>query len=332
MAIKIARREFIFALGGLVVTCPLAARAQQPERMRRICILMGLDANNVAGRSEAAALKRGLQELGWTAGRNLEVKYSWSATEFDLIQSAAKELVGLQCEVIVARGAPVVSALLKETHTIPIVFTVVADPIGRGFVQSTARPGGNVTGFPGFEFAMAGKWLQLLKEITPQVRRIAYMYNQTTIPPQFLHWVETTAPSISVQVVAAPVHDPAEIVAAIAALARESEGGLVVLPDIYLVANSAQIADLAAKYSIPAIYPSRTFVIDGGLMSYGPNTPDLFYRAAGYVDRILKGEKPADLPIQEPTKYELVINLKVAKSLGLTVPPSLLATADEVME
>jgi putative tryptophan/tyrosine transport system substrate-binding protein len=189
-----------------------------------------------------------------------------------------------------------------------------------------------VTGFPGFEFAMAGKWLQLLKEIAPQVRRIAYMYNQTTIPPQFLRWVETTAPSISVQVVATPVHDPAEIAAAIAALAREPGGGLVILPDIYLVANSARIAALAAKYSIPAIYPSRTFGMDGGPISYGPDTPDLFYRAAGYVDRILKGEKPRDLPIQEPTKYELVIDLKVAKALGLTVPPSLLATADEVIE
>jgi putative tryptophan/tyrosine transport system substrate-binding protein len=325
------RRDFIQGIA-ISSAWPLAARAQQPERLRRICVLMGLGANNVAGQSEAAALKRGLQELGWTEGHNLEVKYSWSPTEFDLIQSTAKELVGLQCEVIVARGAPVVSALLKDTHTIPIVFTVVADPIGRGFVRSTARPGGNVTGFPGFEFAMAGKWLQLLKEIAPQVRRIAYMYNQTTIPPQFLRWVETTAPSISVRVVAAPVHDAAEIAAAIAALARESGQGLLVLPDIYLVANSEQISALAAKYSIPAIYPSRTFVMDGGLMSYGPDTPDLFYRAAGYVDRILKGEKPSDLPIQEPTKYELIIDLKAAKAIGLTVPPALLATADEVIE
>jgi putative tryptophan/tyrosine transport system substrate-binding protein len=303
------RRDFIQGIA-ISSAWPLAARAQQPERLRRICVLMGLGANNVAGQSEAAALKRGLQELGWTEGHNLEVKYSWSPTEFDLV----------------------VSALLKDTHTIPIVFTVVADPIGRGFVRSTARPGGNVTGFPGFEFAMAGKWLQLLKEIAPQVRRIAYMYNQTTIPPQFLRWVETTAPSISVRVVAAPVHDAAEIAAAIAALARESGQGLLVLPDIYLVANSAQISALAAKYSIPAIYPSRTFVMDGGLMSYGPDTPDLFYRAAGYVDRILKGEKPSDLPIQEPTKYELIIDLKAAKAIGLTVPPALLATADEVIE
>ena len=189
-----------------------------------------------------------------------------------------------------------------------------------------------MTGFPGFEFAMAGKWMQLLGEIAPQVRRIAFMYNPTTIPPQFLRWVETTAPSISVRAVAAPAHDPAEIVAAIATLAREREGGLMVLPDIYLVANSAQISALAAKYSIPAIYPSRTFVMDGGLISYGPDTPDLFYRAAGYVDRILRGEKPADLPIQEPTKYEWVIDLKAAKALGLTVPPSLLATADKVIE
>ena len=329
MAIGIGRRHFIFGLVS-AAAWPLAARAQQLERMRKICVFMGLEADNAAGQSEAAALQRGLQDLGWTEGRNLQVKYSWSAP--DLIQSEAKKLVGLQCEVIVARGAPVVAALLKETHTIPIVFTVVADPVGRGFVQSTARPGGNVTGFPGFEFAMTGKWMQLLKDIAPQVRRIAFMYNPATIPPQFLRWVETAASSISVQVVAASVHDPAEIDAAIAALAREPGGGLMVLPDIYLVDKSAQITGLAAKYNIPAVYPSRSFVNTGGLMSYGPYVPDQFYRAAGYVDRILKGEKPADLPVQEPTKFELVINLKAAKALGLAVPPTLLATADDVIE
>ena len=330
MKIDIGRRKFLAALGGTTVAWPLAARAQQPERIRRICVLMGLEANNAEGQAEVAALRRGLQELGWTEGHNLEIKYGWSPTTLERIQSAAKEFVGLQCEVIVARGAPVVAALLKETHTIPIVFTVVADPIGRGFVQSTARPGGNVTGFPGFEFAMTGKWMQLLKEIAPEVRRIAFMYNPTTIPPQFLRWVETTAPTISVQVVAAPVHDLAEIDAVIAALAREPGGGLMILPDIYLVDKGAQITALAAKYSVPAIYTSRSFA--GGLMSYGPYVPDQFYRAASYVDRILKGEKPGDLPVQEPTKFELVINLKAAKALGLTVPPTLLATADKVIE
>ncbi len=325
------RRDFVALIGG-AASWPLTLRAQQSEPIRRIGVLMGLGANNAGAQSEAAALKRGLQELGWTEGRNLESKYSWSPADVDHIQSAAKELVGLQCEVIVARGAPVVSALLKETHTIPIVFTVVADPIGRGFVQSTARPGGNVTGFPGFEFAMTGKWMQLLKEIAPEVRRIAFMYNPTTIPPQFLRSVETAAPSVAVQVVAAPVRDPAEIAAAMAALAREPGAGLMPLPDIFLVDNRVQIIALAAKYRVPASYPSRLWTSNDGLMSYGPDTPDLFYRAASYVDRILKGDRPADLPVQEPTKYELVINLKTAKTLGLTVPPSLLSIADEVIE
>jgi putative tryptophan/tyrosine transport system substrate-binding protein len=326
------RREFITLLGSAAVAWPIAARAQQPERMRRIGVLMGLGANDPGGQSEVSALKRGLQERGWTETRNLEIKYSWSGGAPDRIQSSAKELVGLQCEVIVARSTPVVAALLKETHTIPIVFTVVVDPVGSGFVHSFARPGGNVTGFQNYEFTMVGKWVQMLKEIAPQVRRVAFVYNPTTTPPGFLRSLETVAPSISMQLVAAPVHDPAEINAALAALAREPGGGLMVLPDIFMVANRAQVIELAAQHGLPTVYPSDLWTKNDGLMSYGPDTPDLFYRVASYVDRILKGEKAADLPVQAPTKYELAINLKTAKALGLIIPPSLLSRADEVIE
>ena len=318
--------------GGAAAGWPLVARAQQPDRMRRIGVLMGLGANDTESQSDVAALKQGLQELGWTEARNLEIKYSWSGGAPDRIQSSAKELVRLQCEVIVARSTPVVAALLKETHTIPIVFAVVVDPIGSGFVQSFARPGGNVTGFQNYEFTMVGKWVQMLKEIAPQVQRVAFVYNPTTTPSGFLRSLETLAPSISVQLVAAPVHDPAEIHAALAALAHEPGGGFLVLPDIFMIANRAQVIELAAQHRLPAIYASNLWTTSHGLMSYGPDTSNLFYRAASYVDRILKGEKPADLPVQAPIKYELVINLKTAKALGLTVPPMLLARADEVIE
>jgi putative ABC transport system substrate-binding protein len=332
MAIVFGRRKFISALGGAAVALPFSARAQQADRLRRIGVLMGIGANDPGGQLEAAALKRGLQELGWTEAHNLEIKYSWSGGELDLIQSSAKELVGLQCEVIVARGTPVVAALLKETHTIPIVFTVVVDPVGSGFVHSFAQPGGDVTGLQNFEFTMVGKWVQLLKEIAPQVRRVAFVYNPTTTPSGFLRSLETVAPSISVQLVAAPVHDPAEIDATLAALAREPGGGFFMLPDIFMISYRAQIIGLAAQHGLPAVYTSGLWTKNQGLMSYGPDTPDLFYRAARYVDRILKGEKPADMPVQAPTKYELAINLKTAKALGLDVPATLLARADEVIE
>ena len=326
------RRECITLLGGATLAWPLAAHAQQPQRVQRIGVLMGLEASDPGGQSEAAALKRGLQELGWTEARNLEIKYSWSGSEPDRIQSSAKELVGRQCDVIVARGTPVVAALLRETHTIPIVFTVVVDPVGSGFVHSFAQPGGNVTGFQNYEFTMVGKWVQLLKEIAPQVRRVAFVHNPTTTPPGFLRSLEAVTPSMSVQLVAAPVHDSAEIDAALAALAREPGGSFLLLPDIFLISYRAQIIGLAAHHGLPAVYTSGLWTKNHGLMSYGPDTPDLFYRAARYVDRILKGEKPADMPVQAPTKYELVINLKTAKALGLDVPATLLARADEVIE
>jgi len=221
---------------------------------------------------------------------------------------------------------------LKETHTIPIVFVVVVDPVGSGFVQSFARPGGNVTGFQNYEFTMVGKWPQLLREIAPQVQKIGFIYNPTTIPLGFLRNLETITPSFSVQTVQVTVHDPAEIEPSIAALARESGAGLVVLPDIFTTGHRAQIIASTANHALPAVYTSDLWAKSGGLISYGPDTPDLFYRAASYVDRILKGEKPADLPVQAPTKYELIVNLKTAKALGLSVPTGLLNAADEVIE
>ena len=326
------RRDFIKSIVYAATAWPLRAHAQQTGQMRRIGVLTGLDPDAAGGQTEAAALKRGLQERGWIEGRNLELKFGWSSAAPGRIQSSAKELVGSQCDVIVARSTPGVAALLKETHTIPIVFVVVVDPVGSGFVQSFARPGGNVTGFQNYEFTMVGKWPQLLREIAPQVQKIGFIYNPTTIPLGFLRNLETITPSFSVQTVQVTVHDPAEIEPSIAALARESGAGLVVLPDIFTTGHRAQIIASTANHALPAVYTSDLWAKSGGLISYGPDTPDLFYRAASYVDRILKGEKPADLPVQAPTKYELIINLKTAKALGLSVPTGLLNAADEVIE
>jgi putative tryptophan/tyrosine transport system substrate-binding protein len=324
----VKRREFITLLGGVSAAWPFAARAQA-ELNRRIGVLMALDANDPQGQSEVKALRQGFQELGWIEGRNLQLEFSWSGSEPDRIQVAAKELVGLPCEVIFARSTPVVAALLKETRTIPIVFAYVVDPVGSGFVQSFALPGGNVTGFQTYEFTIAGKWLQMLVEVAPSVRRVGLVYNPATAPPGFLRALETPAPSTSVQLVHAPVHNSAEIDAAIAGLAREPGGGLMMMPDTFNDANHAQFIALAAKHGLPAVYPHR---FDDGLICYGPDLPDVLRRAASYVDRILRGEKPGDLPVQAPTKYELVINLKTAKALGLTIPPHLLAIADEVLQ
>jgi len=326
------RRDFIKVIAGSAMTWPLAASAQHTEQLRLIGALMSLDAHDAAGQAEMAALKRGLQEGGWIEGRNLAIKYAWPGSAPDLIQSSAKELVEWKCEVIVARTTPVTAALLKQTRTIPIVFTVVTDPIGSGFVQNFARPGGNVTGFQNFEFTMVGKWAQILQETVPRIRRIAFIYNPTTTPSGFLRSLEVSPPSSSVPLIRMPVHDPAEIDAGIAALAREPGSGLAALPDTFLVEHRTQIIALAAKYGLPAIYTSGLYARNDGLISYGPDITDLFYRAANYVDRILKGEKPADLPVQAPTKYELIINLKTAKRLGLDVPAAILARADEVIE
>jgi putative tryptophan/tyrosine transport system substrate-binding protein len=322
------RREFITLVGGMAAAWPLAAQAQA-ERVRRIGVLMALDANDPEGQSEVDGLKRGLRDLGWIEGRNLQIEYSWPGGEPTEIQAAAKNLVGLQCDVIVARSTPVVAALMRETRTIPVVFGWVVDPVGSGFVESFPHPGGNVTGFQNLEFSMVGKWIELLTKIAPSVQRVVYIYNLATVPSGFLRALEKLAPSIPVQLVAAPVHNAGEIDAAVAEFAREPGGGLLMIPDIFNEVNQTQIITLAAKHNLPAVYPRR---FKNGLISYGPDLPNLFTRAASYVDRILRGEKPAELPVQAPTKYELIVNLGTAQMLGIQVPQSLLVAADEVVD
>jgi putative tryptophan/tyrosine transport system substrate-binding protein len=320
------RREFIALLAG-TAAWPLGANAQS-ERVRRIGLL-GLDASDPIGQLEIKALKQGLQKLGWVEGRNVQIEYRLPGGDLDRMQVAAKELVGLQCEVIVARSTPVMAALVKETRTIPIVFSYVVDPIGSGFIQSFPRPGGNVTGFQTYEFSIVGKWMDLLRQIAPSVRRITYIFNPATAPPGFVHEFGTFARSAPTPMAPAPVHNSVEIDAAITELAGEPGGGLIMVPDVFNDANHEQIITLVAQRRLPAIYPHR---FDDALITYGPDLPDLFGRAASYVDRILRGEKPADLPVQAPTKYELVINLKTAKALGIEVPNSIQLLADEVIE
>ena len=328
------RRKFITLLG-IAAAWPLAARAQQLNQTRRIGALMGPAENDPEAQSEITAFRRALQDLGWTGDRNVRIAYRWAAGDSDRMRTFAKELVALQPDVILAANTPVVAALLRETRTIPIVFVRVADPIGDGFVPNLARPSGNVTGFAFFEPSLLTKWLGLLKEITPRITRVTAMFNPATAPSGGLHFLrlaEAAAPSLAVELDAGPVHDVAEIERVVAAVAREPNGGLINLPDVFLNVHRELIIELTTRYRVPAIYQYRYFVTGGGLISYGPDVIDQYVRAASYVDRILKGEKPADLPVQAPTKYELVINLKTAKALGLDVPPMLLGRADEVIE
>jgi putative tryptophan/tyrosine transport system substrate-binding protein len=322
------RRDFITIVSAAVATGLFAARAQA-ERVRRIGVLMGMDARDPVGQSEVGALKQGLQELGWVEGGNLQIEQYWPGGQLDRIQASATELVGLKCEVIVARSTPAVAALLRETRGIPIVFTYVFDPMGSGFVQNFARPGGNVTGFQTFEPTIVGKWLQILLEVAPSLRRIGFVYNPNTAPPGLLHAFETFTPSAPVRLVAAPVQGSAEIDDAFAELARQPGAGLMIVADTFTDANHAQITALAAKFGLRAIYAHR---FDDALITYGPDLTDLLRRAASYVDRILRGEKPGELPVQAPSKYELIINLKTAKALGLDVPAHLQQLADEVIE
>jgi ABC-type uncharacterized transport system substrate-binding protein len=331
---QVKRREFITLIGG-AAAWPLAARAQQSNQTRRIGVLMGPAESDPEGQSEITAFRRGLQNLGWTGGRDVRIAYRWAGGDTDRMQTFAKELMALQPDVILAATSPVVAALLRESSTVPIVFVRVADPIDSGFVSNLARPGGNVTGFAFFEPSLLTKWLGLLKEIAPGIAGVTAMFNPATAPGGGLHFLrlaEAAAPSIAVELKAGPVHDVAEIERVIAALAQAPAGGLMPLPDIFLNVHRELIIELSTRYRVPTIYQYRYFATGGGLVSYGPDVVDQYVRAASYVDRILKGEKPADLPVQAPTKYELVINLKTAKALGLEVPPTLLARADEVIE
>jgi ABC-type uncharacterized transport system substrate-binding protein len=326
------RREFITLLGG-AAAFPLAARAQQPERMRRIGVLMSLAEDDPEEQVRYAAFVDGLQQLGWTDGRNVRIDPRWAAGDADRSRKYAAELVALAPDVILVSGGSVATALVQATRTVPIVFTQTPDPVGAGFVASLAHPGGNATGFANFEYGMGAKWLELLKVIAPRVTRAAVLRDAAL--PQGIGMfgaVQSMAPSLGVEVSPVNVRDTGEIEREVAAFARGSNGGLIVTGSGFAIIHRELIVTLAARYKLPAVYALRVFVTAGGLISYGADAIDPHRRAAAYVDRILKGEKPADLPVQTPTKFELAINLKTAKALGLTVPPSLLATVNEVIE
>jgi putative ABC transport system substrate-binding protein len=326
------RRDFITLLG-TAVAWPVAARAQQREQMRRIGVLMNLGSDDAEGQARNAAFLQGLQELGWTVGRNVRIEYRWGAGDAELFRRHASELVALAPDVILASGGAVLPSLLQATRTVPIVFTGTPDPVGAGFVESLARPGGNATGFTPWEYGIGAKWLELLKEIAPGTTRAAVV-RDPAIATGVGMWgaIQTAAPSLGVELRPLGVRDAGEIERAITAFAGSPNGGLIVTGSTLASVHRDLITMLAARHRLPAIYFFRYFVTGGGLISYGADSIDPYRRAAGYVDRILKGEKPADLPVQAPTKYELVINLKTARALGLEVPPTLLARADEVIE
>jgi putative ABC transport system substrate-binding protein len=322
-------------LGGAVAAWPLVARAQQTERMRRIGVLMGYPESDPVAQAFVAAFRDGLQKFGWTAGRNTRIDTRWAEpADAVTMQRFAKELVAQQPDVILSSTTPTTAALLQETRTIPIIFAIVGDPIGSGFVASFSRPGGNVTGFVVAEPTMAGKWLELLKEIAPRIARVAMLFNPATasFAEIWLNPFKTAAPSFTVEAIAAPVRETSELESVVAAQAREPNSGLIVMPDSFTTAHRVQITSLAARYRLPAVYPYRFFAALGGLLSYGIDLTDNFPRAAAYADRILKGEKASELPVQAPIRYVLTINLKTARALGLEVPPTLLARADEVIE
>jgi ABC-type uncharacterized transport system substrate-binding protein len=328
------RREFITLIGGAAVAWPLAARAQQREQMRRIGVLMNLGSDDAEGQARNAAFLQGLQELGWTVGRNVRIEYRWGAGDAELFRRYASELVALAPDVILAVGAAVVPSLLQATRTVPIVFTGTPDPVGAGFVESLARPGGNVTGFtPFLEFGISAKWLELLKEIAPHVTRAAVIRDPAIAAGVGqLGAIQSVAPSLGMELRPLGVRDAGEIERTITAFAHSPNGGLIVTGSTLVVVHRNLIVTLAARHRLPAVYPFLYFAAAGGLLSYGPANIEEYRLAAGYVDRILKGEKPADLPVQAPTKYELVINLKTARALGLDIPTTVLARADEVIE
>jgi putative ABC transport system substrate-binding protein len=329
----IARREFITLIGGVAAAWPLAARAQQADRVRRIGVLTPFSANDPEAKARVHALALALQQLGWTDGDNLRIEIRWAGGDASRMRRDAAELVALAPDLIVTTGSATTALALQETRDIPIVFVQVADPVGGGYVESLPRPGGNATGFTVFEYGISGKWLELLKEIAPRVTQVAILRDATIAAGAGqLGAIQSIAPAFGVELRPFGVRDAGEIERAVTAFARGSNGGLIALGGAGTAVHRTLIIRLAAELRLPAVYPYRYYVIDGGLISYGPNNIDLYRRAAGYVDRILKGEKPADLPVQAPTKYELVINLTTAKALGLEVPPTLLARADEVIE
>jgi putative tryptophan/tyrosine transport system substrate-binding protein len=329
------RRDFLTLVGGTTFALSRIAVAQSTDKIRRIGVLSGISANDPDVPLRVAAFREGLRERGWTEGQTIKVEYRWSAGDLKRMQSFAEELVELRPEIIVAQSTPAVISLLKASRTVPIVFVNVADPIGSGLVNSLAKPGANVTGFTNFEPTMGEKWLELLKEVSPRLTRVCLMFNPNTTPSRgafFLRLIESAAPTFSVQPIVSPVTEPHEIERVLAAFAQEPDGGLIPLPDTFMSAHRRQVIALAAQHRLPAVYPFRYFAIYGGLMSYGVETVDIYRRSAAYVDRILRGAKPADLPVQAPTKFEFVINQKTAAALGITIPTSLLARAEEVIE
>jgi putative ABC transport system substrate-binding protein len=328
----IKRRDFIGLLGG-AAAWPLAARAQQGDRVRRIGMLMPLDENDTVQKTFVSAFTQALADLGWTNGRNVRMDRRWGGVDINRIRALAQELVGLQPDIIVTNSTAPTVALQRETRTIPIVFASLGDPVASGIVPRLDRPGGNITGFGLYEPSLAGKWLELLSEIAPGLKRVAIMFNPDTSPASaYMPLLWAAARSLKVVPIIAPVHTDADIETAIVAVGREPGGGLVVMPDNFAQAHRTSIISVAARNSVPAAYPQSAFVRDGGLLSYGVDFVDIWRRAATYVDRILRGEKPGDLPVQLPTNYELFLNLKTAKALGLAVPPSILLRATEVIE
>jgi putative ABC transport system substrate-binding protein len=326
------RREFITLLGGAAAAWPLAARAQQVERMRRIGVLVNFTADDAVSQGRLTAFVQGLQELGWTVGRNLQIDYRWGAGNVERYRTFAAELVALTPDILVTGGAPAVEALQRATRTVPIVFTSVTDPVGGGLVASLARPGGNTTGFTLSEYGLSGKWLELLKEIAPRVMRTAVLRDPVAVGIGQFAAIQAVAPSLQVELSPVDVRDAGEIERAVTAFADRPNGALIVTASAFTAIHRELIIALARRHQLPAVYPFRYYITSGGLISYGPDPIDQYRLAAGYVDRILKGEKPTDLPVQAPTKYELVINLKTAKALGIELPSSVLARADEVIE
>jgi len=329
------RRDFITLLGGAIAAWPLTLKAQQAGRMRRIGVLFGSAEGDGQAVIDLALLKNALEALGWTEGRNILIEARWAAADVARIQGLAKELVSLQPDLIVGQTTPVVAALQHETKTIPIVFVVVADPVGSGFVASLPHPGGNITGFINLEASLAGKWVETLKDIVPGVIHAALMFNPETAPVAYYQQpFETAARSSGIEPTAAPIRNQADVERVFASLEDKPKTGIVIMPDAFTAVrrNLDQVISLAARYRVPTVYPYRNMVAAGGLISYGVDPADLFRRAPTYIDRIFKGVNPADLPVQLPTKFEMAINLKTARALGLDVPPSLLARADEVIE
>jgi putative ABC transport system substrate-binding protein len=327
------RREFILALGGAAAAWPLAARAQQSGGIRRIGVLIGTVETDPESEARVASFEQGLHALGWIVGRNIRIDFRFGSADPVLTQKYAAELVAMAPDVILANSPLVLRALRQQTSMIPIVFALVVDPVGEGFINSLAEPGGNITGFTSFEYGLSGKWLEMLKEIAPRVGRVMVINQSDNVTAVgYLRALEIAALAVGVQLIPAHLHDAMEIERAIDTVAGEPNGGLIVLPSPLALVHREVIIAAAVRHHLPAIYPFRYFVASGGLLSYGIDTPEVFRRSASYVDRILKGAKPSELPIQQPTKYQLAVNLSAAKNLGLTIPESFLLRADEVIE